>query len=104
MEQCLDNQQAASLLLYLDNIFILSPDVRAMLELIELVFSWMKAFNLKIKQKKCYFFQTSMIFLGHVLSADGISANPEKVEKVRNWLVLKITKELHSFLGLVQQM
>ena len=41
-----------------------------------------------------------MIFLGHVLSADGISANPEKVDKVRDWPVPSNAKELHSFLGL----
>ena len=41
-----------------------------------------------------------MIFLGHILSADGISANPEKVDKVRDWPVPKNAKELHSFLGL----
>ena len=41
-----------------------------------------------------------MIFLGHVLSADRISANPEKVEKVRDWPVPSNAKELHSFLGL----
>ena len=41
-----------------------------------------------------------MIFLGHGLSADGTSANPEKVETVRDWLVPKNAKELHSFLGL----
>ena len=41
-----------------------------------------------------------MIFLGHVLSADGISANPEKVDKVKDWPVPSNAKELHSFLGL----
>ena len=41
-----------------------------------------------------------MIFLGHVLSADGTSANSEKVDKVRDWPVPKNAKELHSFLGL----
>ena len=41
-----------------------------------------------------------MIFLGRVLSADGISANPEKVEKVRDWPVPSNAKELHSLLGL----
>ena len=41
-----------------------------------------------------------MIFMGHVLSADGISANPEKVDKVRDWPVPNNAKELHSFLGL----
>ena len=46
------------------------------------------------------FFQANVIFLGHVLSADGISANPEKVDKVRDWLVPKNAKELYSFLGL----
>ena len=40
-----------------------------------------------------------MVFLGHVLSADGISANLEMVDKVRDWLVPKNAKELHSFLG-----
>ena len=66
----------------------------------ELVFNRLKAFNLKIKPKKSYFFHASVIFLGHVLSADGISANPEKVEKVKDWPVPSNTKELHSFLGL----
>ena len=41
-----------------------------------------------------------MVFLGHVLSAEGISASPMKVEKVQNWLVPTSTKELHSSLGL----
>ena len=41
-----------------------------------------------------------MIFLGDILSADRISANPEKGDKVRDWAVPKNAKELHSFLGL----
>ena len=71
-----------------------------MLDQIEFVFSQLKAFNLKIKPKKCYFFQASVIFLGHILSANGISANQEKVDKVRDWLVPSNAKELHSFQGL----
>ena len=100
MQQCLGDQQFVTLLLYLDDICIFAPDVSTMVDQIELVFSQLKSFNLKIKSKKCYFFQASVIFLGHVLSADGISANPEKVEKVRDWLVPSNAKELHSFLGL----
>ena len=38
------------------------------------------------------FFQRSVILLGHVLSAEGISAKPDKV---KNWLVLMNAKELH---------
>ena len=68
MEQCLGDQQFVTLLLYLDDICIFAPDVSVMLDQIELVFSWLKAFNLKIKPKKSYFFQASVIFLDHVLS------------------------------------
>ena len=100
MEQCLGDQQFVTLLLYLDDICIIAPDVSAMLNQMELVFSWLKSFNLKSKPKKSYFFQVSVIFLGHILSADEISANPEKVEKVRDWPVPSNAKELHSFLGL----
>ena len=41
-----------------------------------------------------------MLFLGHVLSAEGISANPEKVDKVKTWPVPNTIKEVQSFLGL----
>ena len=100
MEQCLGDQQFVTLLLFLDNICIFAPDVSTMLDQIKLVFNWLKSFILKIKPKICYFFPASLVFLGHILSADGISANPEKVDKVRDWLVPKNAKELHSFLGL----
>ena len=56
-----------------------------MLDRIALVFGRLKEFNLKIKPKKSFFFQSSVLFLGHQLSKDGILPNPEKVNKVREW-------------------
>ena len=100
MEMCLGDQQFITLLLYLDDICIFAANVDEMLDQIEMVFGRLKGFNLKMKPKKCHFFQCSVVFLGYVLSADGISANPEKVEKVQNWPVPSSQKELHSFLGL----
>ena len=70
-----------------------------MFDQIKLVFNRLKQFNLKIKPKKCQFFDTSILFLGHVLLAKGISANPEKVEKVKTWPVPKNIKEVQSFFG-----
>ena len=55
MDQCLGDQQFVTLLLYLDDICIFVPDVSTMLDWIELVFSQLKSFNLKIKLKKCHF-------------------------------------------------
>ena len=100
MEQCLGDQQFVTLLLYLDDICNFVPTINDMLDRIELVFDRLKQFNLKIKPKKCQFFDTSILFLGHILSAKGISVNPEKVEKVRTWSVPKNIKEVQSFLGL----
>ena len=100
MEMCLGDQQYITLLFYLDDICVFSSMVDEMLDCIGLVLNHLKEFNLKIKPKKTYFFQPSVVFLGHVLSKDGISPNPEKVSKVKDWPVPKSAKEVHSFLGL----
>ena len=100
IEMCLGDQQFVTLLLYLDDICIFAASIDEMLDHIELVFKWPEDFNLKIKPKKCHFFQHSIIFLRHILLAEGISANTEKVEKVKNWPVPTNLKELQSFLWL----
>ena len=100
MEMCIGDQQYVTLLFYLDDICIFLEMADQMLDRIELVFFCLKEFNLKIKPKKSYFFQTSVTFLGHILSADGVSPNPEKVSKVKDWLIPKTPKEVHSFIGL----
>ena len=71
-----------------------------MLARIALVFGHLKEFNLKIKPKKTFFFQSSVLFLGHLLPKDRILPNPEKVSKVNDWLISAAAMEVHSFLGL----
>ena len=99
MEMCLGDQQYLTLLFYLDNICIFSSSIHEMLDRIAMVLYRLKEFNLKIKPKKS-FFQSNVLFLGHMLSKDGILPNPEKVSKVRDWPVPKTPKEVHSFLEL----
>ena len=100
MEMVIGDQQFVTLLFYLDDICIFANSADQMLDRIELVFSRLKQYQLKIKPKKSFFFQTEVSFLGHVLSAKGISPNPEKVDKVRDWPIPKTSKEVHSFIGL----
>ena len=100
MEMCIGDQQYVTLLFYLDDICIFAEMADQMLDRIEFVFSHLKEFNLKIKPKKSHFFQTSVTFLGHILSADGVSPNPEKVAKIKDWPTPKTPKEVHSFVGL----
>ena len=100
MEMCLGDQQYVTLLFCLDDICIFACSIDKMLDRIGLVLHQLQDFNLKIKPKKSYFFQSKVIFLGHVLSKEGISLNPEKVKKVKTWPTPKSAKEVHSFLGL----
>ena len=100
MEMCIEDQQYVTLLFYLDDICIFVETADQMLDRIELVFSHLKEFNLKIKPKKSHFFQTSVTFLGHILSTNGVSPNPEKVAKMKDCPTPKTPKEVHSFVGL----
>ena len=79
MEMCIGDQQYVTLLFYLDDICVFTETADQMLDRIQLVFTRLKEFNLKIKPKKSYFFQAEVGFLGHVLSKKGVSPNPEKI-------------------------
>ena len=100
MEMCLGDQQYLTLLFYIDDICIFSSSVDEMLNRVGMVLERLQDFNLKIKPKKSHFFQPKVLFLGHILSKDGIFPNPDKIQKVKDWPVPTNAKEVHSFLGL----
>ena len=52
------------------------------------------------KLSKCDFWLKKVAFLGHVLSGEGISVDPSKVESVRIRAPPRTPKEVKSFLGL----
>ena len=52
------------------------------------------------KSSKCQFWLDRVAFLGHVISVEGVSVDPQKIEAVVNWKPPKIVSEVRSFLGL----
>jgi hypothetical protein len=40
-------------------------------------------------------------YIGHVVSEDGVEADPEKVSKVKDWPTIKNSEDIRSFLGFV---
>jgi hypothetical protein len=52
------------------------------------------------KFSKCEFWLTQDAFLGHVISAGGISVDPGKVRDVLNWKSPTNISEIHSLLSL----
>ena len=57
--------------------------------------------RLYAKFSQCEFWLIEVRLLGHVVSASGVSMDPEKVEVVMSWERLKSVFEICSFLGLV---
>jgi hypothetical protein len=52
------------------------------------------------KFSKCEFWLTEVTFLGHVISAGGVSVNLGKVRDVLNWMTPTNVSAIQSFLGL----
>jgi len=51
------------------------------------------------KLSKCEFW-IKKVFLGHIISENGIFVYPSKIKDVLNWEVLESVLEIHRFLGL----
>ena len=49
---------------------------------------------------KCPFWLDSVAFLGHIVSAEGISVDPQKVEAILNWKPPTSVTEIRSFMRL----
>ena len=54
---------------------------------------------MKLKPSKCEFFRQELIYLGHVMSKDGIQTDPKKVEAICKWPISTNMTEVRSFLG-----
>ncbi|GFS63194.1 hypothetical protein TNCV_1496361 [Trichonephila clavipes] len=55
------------------------------LQNIRKVLSKLSDANLKLNPSKCKFFQKEVNYLGHIISAEGVRTDPEKVSAVKNW-------------------
>src|ERR1043165_5135316 len=66
------------------------------------VFRLIQQATLQIKIKKCKFFQKEIKFLGHKISQERISTDPEKIEAMQNLPTPRNLKDVQSVLGLFQ--
>jgi hypothetical protein len=85
---------------FIDDILIYSKSKEDHERHLRLVLQVLKEKKLYAKLKKCEFWLDSVAFLGHVISKDGISVDPKKVEAVVEWNRPNNVTEICSFLGL----
>ena len=100
MEACLAEANFDILLIYLDDILVFSSSIEDHLNRLDYVFSRFKAHGLRMKLTKCHFFQKKVTFLGHQVSAEGVTTDPEKTKVIRDWQRPRTISQLRSFLGL----
>ena len=86
---------------YIDDILISTKDEAGHLDILERVLSRLQKHGMRLKMDKCQFLMSSVEYLGHKISANGIEATPAKVDAIINAPAPRNGTELRSFLGLV---
>ena len=64
------------------------------------VFRTLQDHQLFLKRSKCVFGQSSVAYLGHVISKEGVAMDKQKVQAVLDWPVPKSARAVCGFLGL----
>lgn len=88
------------LLVYLDDLLIMSATAEEHLVHLRLVFERLRKHRFQVKMSKCHFFQKQIRYLGHILSPDGIQVDPEKVQTLLDWEFPSSSLGMQQFLGL----
>ena len=87
-------------LIYLDDILKYSKSIKQHKSDLSQVFKCLIDNHLFVKESKCSLFLDHVEFLGHVISAKGVSVEPGKVEVVAAWQPPTNLNEVQQFLGL----
>jgi hypothetical protein len=70
---------------FIDDILIYSKSVQEHEQHLQVVLGKLRAHRLYAKFSKCEFWLEKVAFLGHILTAEGVAVDPEKVGAVSNW-------------------
>lgn len=90
-----------SIVVYFDDILIYSASVKVHLQHIREVLTVLQTEKFFAAMAKCDFMTSSILFLGYVVSADGLSVDESKVDAVKQWPIPRNIHEVRSFHGLV---
>ena len=87
-------------IVFIDDILIYSRTEKEHEEHLRIVLETLRKEQLYAKFSKCEFWLRRVSFLGHVVSEEGISVDPSKIEVIMNWERPRTVTEIRSFLGL----
>ena len=87
-------------LVFFDDILIYSSSWAEHLQHIAIVLNELRAHRLHLKRSKCSFGATFVAYLGHVISADDVTMDADKVVAITAWPPSRSARGLQGFLGL----
>lgn len=99
MERAVGDMHLLQVLVYLDDLIIFGRSLEEHEERLLKVLDRLGEVGLKVSLDKCQFCLPKVKFLGHIVSADGVSPDPAKLAAVTNWPQPTNLKTLQSFLG-----
>ena len=100
MEMVLHGLPWSVCLVYLDDIIVHAREFQDELHRLREVFLRLRAANLKLNPKKCQLCRREVSYLGHVITRNGVSPDPEKTKTVMEWPVPRTSGDVRRFLGL----
>ena len=84
MEYVLARWNWKKCLLYTGDIIVFSDTFESHLERLSDVLDRIAKEGLKVSPNKCYLFQKRVSFLGHIVSAKGVAADPDKIKCIKS--------------------
>ncbi|XP_044500293.1 uncharacterized protein LOC123221524 [Mangifera indica] len=87
-------------LVFFDDILVYSKGLNDHCQHLREVFAVLRNHQLVVNRKKCQFGRDKMSYLGHVVSREGVEADPKKISDMQNWPAPRDLRDLRGFLGL----
>nr|GFB98840.1 putative reverse transcriptase domain-containing protein [Tanacetum cinerariifolium] len=87
-------------IVFIDDILVYSKSEEEHEQHLRIVLEIFRQKKLYAKFSKCEFWLQQVGFLGHIVSADGITMDPSKVKAITKWPRPTTMTEVRSFLGL----
>jgi len=100
MNSVLTGMQGLKCLVYLDDIVIYGASLEEHNKRLEEVLQRLRENNLKLQPDKCEFLRKETIYLGHIISENGISPDPSKLTAIKEFPTPRKVKDIQSFIGL----
>jgi hypothetical protein len=100
MNHIFKDQLRKSVLVFFDDILVYNKTWQEHMSHLDEVLSIMQTQSLYAKESKCEFNMTNLLYLGHIISAQGVQVHQEKIRAILDWPTPKNVIELRSFFGI----